>query len=64
MTYSQFLELFVSLSLQAALLIVITYWLGRLADSANSQSRLWLACFVGMLLLFAGCALVYIACFL
>lgn len=49
MTETQFLELFVSLSLQAAAVGLLAHWLCRLADDERVQYRLWVSC--GWLLL-------------
>lgn len=55
MTYSQFLELFLSLSLQATLLIICTNWLCRFTRDEGMATRLWTGCFVGLLMqFFAG----------
>ncbi len=49
MSSTQFLELVVSLSVQVAIVIIITHWLGRLVESERIQSRLWTVCY-GILL--------------
>jgi len=56
MTSGQFLELFVSLSVQVALVVIVTHWLGRLTQSETAQCRLWTGCFVGILALLVASA--------
>lgn len=51
MTSTQFLELAVSLSAQAALVVAATHWLGRLGRSERMRCRLWAGCFAVLLLL-------------
>lgn len=50
MSSTQFLELVVSLSVQVAVVIIVSHWLGRLVDSERVQSRLWTVCY-GILLM-------------
>lgn len=50
MSSTQFLELVVSLSVQVAIVIIVSHWLGRLVDSERVQSRLWTVCY-GILLM-------------
>jgi bla regulator protein blaR1 len=56
MTPSQFLEVLVSLSLQVAVVVGTTYWVGRRVNE-KWHCRLWTNCYV-LLLLLAGMALV------
>ena len=52
MTPTQFLELAVSLAIQAALVVLLTHWLGgSLAHSELARCRLWTGCFLVLLLL-------------
>jgi len=51
MTSTQFLELVVSLSVQATIVIIVAHWLGRLVNSERLQCRLWTVCYVVLLLL-------------
>tara|TARA_R110002111_G_scaffold247140_2_gene310070 strand:+ start:80696 stop:81829 length:1134 start_codon:yes stop_codon:yes gene_type:complete len=51
MTATQFLELVVSLSVQAAIVIIVTHWLGRLVNNERIQCRLWTICYVVLLTL-------------
>lgn len=44
MTATQFLELFVSLAVQAGVVVLLVHWLCRLTDDERVQYRLWLAC--------------------
>ena len=50
MTWMQFLELGLSLSLQVTLVVVLCHWLGRFVNP-REQCRLWTTCFVMTLLL-------------
>lgn len=50
MSSTQFLELVVSLTVQVAIVIIVSHWLGRLVDSERVQSRLWTVCY-GILLM-------------
>lgn len=58
MTPTQFLELFFSVSLQAAVVVTAAHWIGRLVDDERTQCQLWTACFSLLLLLVAN-ALVF-----
>jgi beta-lactamase regulating signal transducer with metallopeptidase domain len=51
MTAAQFLEVAVSLSVQAALVVVATYGLARVVDRERTRCRLWAVCFQLLLLL-------------
>ena len=51
MSATQFLELAVSLSVQATLVVAATHGLGRLVRRERTRSRLWAGCFVVLLLL-------------
>jgi bla regulator protein blaR1 len=51
MTSTLFLEILLSLSLQATLVVAATHWIGRLADDERTQSRLWTGCYALLLLL-------------
>ncbi len=51
MTSPQFLELMLSLSVQAAVVVVITHWLGRVTNSEQTKCQLWAACHAFLLLL-------------
>ncbi len=53
MTATGFLELFVSLSVQAALVVIITHWLGQMTNNERLQCRLWSLCYLVLLLLVA-----------
>ena len=58
MTATQFLEFFVSVSLQAAAVIVVTAWLCRLTREPSARCSLWTGCHVVLLgLLAAGACL-------
>lgn len=56
MTAGQFLEIFVSVSLQATLYVGLCQWLCRWTSSDETRSQLWTGCQLGLL------ALVAIAC--
>jgi len=58
MTSPQFLEMAISLSVQAALVVIATQWLGRLLNGERMQCRLWTVCYVVLL------SLVFVALFL
>ncbi|MEX0726170.1 MAG: M56 family metallopeptidase [Planctomycetaceae bacterium] len=47
----QFLELFISLSLQATLVVVATYWIGHWTENERTKCGLWTACYILLLLL-------------
>ncbi|MCA9015693.1 MAG: hypothetical protein KDA77_10215, partial [Planctomycetaceae bacterium] len=51
MTSTQFLELIVSVSVQATIIIIVAHWLGRLVNSERMQCQLWTVCYVTLLLL-------------
>lgn len=51
MTSTQFLEMVVSVSVQAAIVIIVAHWLGRLVSSERVQCRLWTICYVVLLTL-------------
>ncbi|MEX2287783.1 MAG: M56 family metallopeptidase [Planctomycetaceae bacterium] len=53
MTATGFLELFVSVSVQAALVVIITHWLGRMTNNERLHCRLWSLCYLVLLLLVA-----------
>lgn len=57
MTSTQFLELALSLSIQAVFVVVATRWLCGLTQSATTQCRLWTACHIILLLLVLAGAL-------
>ena len=64
MTPTQFLELIVSVSLQVALVVIATHWIGRLADDERTQSRLWTACYALLLtLVFSAVVLPHVRLF-
>lgn len=44
MTPSQYLELFVSLSVQVALIVIVAHWASHLADREQTVCRVWLVC--------------------
>jgi len=50
-TSTQFLELFLSLSVQAAVVVVTAHWLGRAANSEDTKCRIWAVCHSLLLLL-------------
>lgn len=56
MTATQFLELIVSVSLQAVVVVAATYWIGRLTDSERVRCRLWTVCYSLLLLLVVNAA--------
>lgn len=45
----QFLEYFISVSVQVALIVAVTHWISRIADSERATCRLWMGCFVTLL---------------
>lgn len=51
MTSTQFLEMVVSVSVQAAIVIIVAHWLGRLVSSERVQCRLWTICYAVLLVL-------------
>ena len=51
MTPPQFLELALSVSAQAAIVVAITHWLGRVTNSEQTKCQLWVACHSLILLL-------------
>lgn len=51
MTSTQFLELVVSVSVQAAFVIIVAHWLGRLVNNERVQCQLWTICYVVLLML-------------
>lgn len=57
MNPNQFLEYFVSVSAQVALIVAVTHWISRLADSETTKCRMWMSCFV-MLLIAAASGIV------
>ena len=56
MTATEFLELFVSVSLQVAVVIAATYWIGKLIESEHSRCQLWTVCYSLLLLLVINAA--------
>ena len=56
MTTTEFLELLVSVSLQAVAVVAATYWIGRLTDSERLRCRLWTVCYLLLLLLVVNAA--------
>lgn len=57
MTPAQFLELTLSLSLQATIVVLLTHGFCRMLDSARAESRLWTACYLVLLLMTAAALL-------
>ena len=56
MTATEFLELFLSVSLQAAVIVSATYWIGKLTDHERTHCRLWTVCYSVLLLLVINAA--------
>lgn len=56
MTATQFLELFVSLSLQAAAVVIVAHWLGQWTKNEQLHCRMWNLCYL-VLLSLVGTAL-------
>jgi beta-lactamase regulating signal transducer with metallopeptidase domain len=54
MTANQFLELAVSVSAQAALVVTVAHWVGKLADNESARCRLWTVCYALLLALVAA----------
>jgi bla regulator protein blaR1 len=64
MTPTLFLELIASVSLQAAIVVTATHWIGRLTDDERTQSRLWTGCYALLLMLvFAAAVLPHVRLF-
>ena len=51
MRATAFLELFFSVSLQAAVVVAAAYWTGKLIESERSRCRLWAVCYSFLVLL-------------
>tara|TARA_R110002072_G_scaffold302100_1_gene483902 strand:+ start:65152 stop:66327 length:1176 start_codon:yes stop_codon:yes gene_type:complete len=56
MTATEFLELFLSVSLQAAVIVSTTNWIGKLTDDERTHCRLWTVCYSALLLLVVNAA--------
>ena len=57
MTPTQFLELIVSVSLQAVVVVAATYWIGWLTNSERLRCRLWTVCYALLMLLVVNAAI-------
>jgi bla regulator protein BlaR1 len=57
MTATEFLELILSVSLQAVLVVAASYWIGRLTDSDRLRCRLWTVTYSLLLLLVVNATL-------
>ncbi|MHC4879066.1 MAG: M56 family metallopeptidase, partial [Planctomycetota bacterium] len=57
MTATEFLELIVSVSLQAVVVVAATYWIGRLTDNERLRCRLWTVCYALLMLLVVNAAM-------
>jgi hypothetical protein len=56
MTPTQFLEVIVSVSLQATLVVAAAHWSGRLTENERTRCRLWTLCYMLLLVLVVNAA--------